>query len=59
MATTNNYVPFSENEYAVYRRLKVIPFMSKFVKLEHKDPNNNLEQVMDTKLKDKINDWPV
>jgi|LauGreDrversion4_2_1035121.scaffolds.fasta_scaffold37840_1 hypothetical protein len=43
MATTNNYVPFSENEYAVYRRLKVIPFMSKFVKLEHKDPRNKLE----------------
>jgi phage/plasmid-associated DNA primase len=30
--TMNNYIPFSENTHAVYRRLKLIPFESKFVK---------------------------
>jgi hypothetical protein len=59
MATTNNYVPFSENEYAVYRRLKVIPFLSKFVKYEDKNPKNKYEHVMDTNLKDKMENWPV
>lgn len=32
--TTNNYITFSENTPAVYRRLKLIPFESRFVKKE-------------------------
>lgn len=42
-ATTNGYVPFSENAFAVYRRLKVIPFYSKFVKKEDINPKNKYE----------------
>lgn len=57
--TINMYVPFSENGYAIYRRLKIVPFSSKFVKKEDKRNNNDYEQVMDTNLKDKMDKWPV